>query len=180
MSSGNPSNPMKKLIRSHGGASKGAALIIVLGLVVFATVLSPANLSSATVSDLKQEMAASHIPNPPRSPTPTPTASPSPTPTPTPTVTPDPGCNSISSAAIASPGSLYKVGDILDPLSGNLCSSAAENYGFRLRVASVNGSGGVTGVTIIPGIGYSGTPSNPVRFGGSPTGTGFTANCTFQ
>jgi hypothetical protein len=88
-------------------------------------------------------------------------------------------CAFISSAVIVTTGNLYKVGDILDPLFGNLCD-AADNYGFRLQVASVNGSGGVTGVTIISGIGYLAPPSNPIRFGGSPTGTGFTANCTFQ
>ena len=77
------------------------------------------------------------------------------------------------------------VGDNLDPVSGTLCAPA-DNYGFRLQVASVNGSGGVTAVTIIPGIGYYILPSNPpglvalIGFGGSATGTGFTANCTFQ
>ena len=154
---------MKKFRHPRDGACKGAARIIVLAFVVFATALSPANLSGAN-------------PNPPRSPTPTAT----------PIATPTPGCQSISSAAIASPGNYYKVGDILDPFSGNLCG-LADNYGFRLQVAlvaspgptCVNG-GCVTAVTIIPGIGYSAPPSNPIRFGGSASGTGFTANCTFN
>src|SRR5580765_4351722 len=79
----------------------------------------------------------------------------SPTPTSTPTCTPgpspSPGCVAISSVQIA----------------------AAGNYGFRLRVASVDSVGRVIGVTVVPciGIGYSAPPSNPIRFGGSPTGT---------
>ena len=88
-------------------------------------------------------------------------------------------CQSIVSVQIVNPGSSYVVGDNLDPAYGNLCSPA-DNYGFRLQVASVNGSGGVTAVTIIPGIGYTAPPSNPISFGGSATGIGFTANCTFQ
>jgi len=154
---------MKKFLHSRDGASKGASLTIVLVLVVFATALSPANLSA------KQSPT----------PTPGPTATSTPTSTPAPTVTPTPGCLVIVSAAIATSGSFYAVDDYLDPLYGTLCA-AADNYGFRLRVASVDSSGHVTGVTIIPGIGYSVAPSNPVRFGGSATGTGFTANCTFQ
>ena len=77
------SNPMKKFLHSHNGASKGAALIIVLALVVLATGLSLAYFSRTTtdrqlaqssyndtsadllartalditVSDLKQEIA---------------------------------------------------------------------------------------------------------------------------
>jgi hypothetical protein len=132
---------MKKFLHSRYGAPKGAALIIVLALVVLATIYT----ASAS-------------------------------------------CAFIVNVQIATAGSLYKVGDSLDPLLGNLCGSA-DNYGFRLKVASVapagvgcvNG-GCVTAVTIVPGvgIGYSSPPSNPIRFGGSPTGTGFTANCTFN
>jgi hypothetical protein len=48
-----------------------------------------------------------------------------------------------------------------------------------LQVASIDSSGHVTAVTIISGIGYSSPPSNPIPFGGSGSGTGFTANCTF-
>jgi hypothetical protein len=88
-------------------------------------------------------------------------------------------CVLIVSAQIVSPGSFYRAGDMLDPGYGTLCSPA-DNYGFRLRVNSVDGNGGVTAVTVIAGIGYSVPPSNPIRFGGSPTGTGFTANCIFN
>ena len=147
---------MKKLIRSRSGASKRAALIIVLALL--AAVVSPTSVVQP-------------------SPTPSPTPSPSQTPCPS----PSPGCHGISNVQIATAGSLYKVGDVLDPLLGNLCAPD-DNYGFRLRVTSVNGSGGVTAVAVVPcvGIGYSAPPSNPIRFGGSPIGTGFTANCTFN
>jgi len=138
---------MKKLIRSRSGASKRAALIVVLALGLAVTIYNAERAGAATDS-----------------------------------------CVFIGGApVIVTAGNLYQVGDILDPLSGNLCA-AADNYGFRLQVASVappgpgcvNG-GCVTAVTIVPGgIGYSAPPSNPIRFGGSPTGTGFTANCTFN
>ena len=143
---------MKNFLLSHHSGSKGGALIIVLALL--AAVVSP----TSTVQP---------------SPTPTPSQTPCPSPT--------PGCVAISTVQILTAGNLYKVGDILDPLFGNLCS-AGDDYGFRLQVASVNGSGGVITVTIVPcfGIGYSAPPSNPIRFGGSPTGRGFTANCTFN
>ena len=141
---------MKNFLLSHHSRSKGAALIIVLALL--AAVVSPISVAQQS---------------------PTPTS----TPTCTPAPSPSPGCVAISSVQIASAGNLYKVGDILDPLFGNPC---ADNYGFRLRVTSVDSFGRVTGVTIVPGIGYSAPPSNPIRFGGSPIGTGFTANCTFN
>lgn len=136
---------MKKLVRSRSGASKRAALIVVLALGLAVTIYNAERARAATDS-----------------------------------------CVFVGGPVIVTAGNLYKVGDILDPLSGNLCS-AADNYGFRLQVASVappgpgcvNG-GCVTAVTIVPGIGYSAPPSNPIRFGGSPTGTGFTANCTFN
>jgi len=90
------------------------------------------------------------------------------------------GCSSIATAQIVTAGNFYKVGDMLDPGYGNLCAPA-DNFGFRLQVASVNPSNGqVTSVTIVPGIGYSAPPSNPIKFGGSASGTGFTANCTFN
>lgn len=90
-------------------------------------------------------------------------------------------CRSVSIVTIVTSGSLYQVGDVLDPLLGNVCNAVQEDYGFRLSVASVDPSDGhVTAVTIIPGIGYSSPPTNPIRFGGSPTGRGFTANCTFN
>lgn len=93
---------------------------------------------------------------------------------------PSTGCLAIATAQIAAPGSFYKVGDTLDPVYGTLCNPG-DNFGFRLQVASVNPSNGqVTSVTIVPGIGYSNPPSNPIRFGGSASGTGFTANCTFN
>src|SRR5690349_4450582 len=79
------------------------------------------------------------------------------------TPTPTPTCYFLVSAQIANPGSYYVVNDTLDPVSGTLCAPA-DNYGFRLQVVSVNGSGGVTAVTIIPGIGYYVIPSNPVGF----------------
>ena len=129
---------MKKLIRSRGGASKGAALIIVLAIVVPVSIYNAERARAATET-----------------------------------------CVFISSAVPVTAGSFYKVGDMLDPLFGNLCASA-NDYGFRLSVASVDSNGGVTAVTILPGIGYTAPPPNPVRFGGSATGTGFTANCTFN
>jgi hypothetical protein len=131
---------MKKFLHSRYGASKGAALIIVLTLLMLATIYNTG------------------------------------------------ACQFIASVQILNRGNSYKVGDILDPLFGNLCG-AGDNYGFRLQVASVAPSGPscvnggcVTAVTIVPGagIGYSAPPSNPIRFGGSATGTGFTANCTFN
>jgi len=143
---------MKKFIHSNYGASKGAALIIVLGSVLLATVLAPENVSATAT----------------------------PTPTPGPTATGTPVCYGIVSAQIANAGLKYVVGDTLDPVSGALCNTA-DNYGFRLQVTSVNSSGGVTGVSIFfSGIGYWTRPSNPVSFGGSATGTGFTATCTFN
>jgi len=142
---------MKKLLHSRRGASKGAALIVVFAFFVLATNLCLAD---------------------PRSPTPAPTA--------TPAATPTPGCYSIASVQIVTAGNFYAVGDNLDPYLGTLCG-AADNYGFRLSVASVDPTDGhVTAVNMIAGIGYSNPPSNPVRFGGSATGTGFTANCTFS
>jgi hypothetical protein len=170
---------MKKLTRSRGGASKGAALIIVLavapalGLAYLPRTTTNRQLAQSSLNDttgrnvsmkIHQGKGTAHNAQRPM------TTS---------------ACKVIASAVIVTAGSLYKVGDVLDPLFGNVCSP--ENYGFRLQVASVappgpsclNG-GCVTTVTIVPGIGYSATPSNPVRFGGSPIGTGFTANCTFN
>lgn len=95
------------------------------------------------------------------------------------TVTSPDACRSIASAAIVNSGNFYKVGDNLNPVSGTLCSPA-DNYGFRLQVASVDSAGRVISVTPIPGIGYSNPPSNPIAFAGSATGSGFTANCTFN
>jgi hypothetical protein len=174
----NTPQPMKRFIHSDYGASKGVALMIVLGSVLLATVLAPENVS------------AKASPTPTAAPTATATAAPTatatatatttPTPTPGPTATGTPVCYGIVSAQIANAGLKYVVGDTLDPVSGVLCNSA-DNYGFRLQVTSVNGSGGVTGVSIFfSGIGYWAQPSNPVSFGGSATGTGFTANCTFN
>src|SRR6266403_2633756 len=85
--SGNSSNPMKKFLRSHNRASKGAALIIVLAFVVLVTGLAVAHFSRTTtdrqlaqssyndtsadllarsalditVSDLKQEIASKPV-----------------------------------------------------------------------------------------------------------------------
>lgn len=152
---------MKKFIHSDYGASKSAALIILLGSVMLGIVLTPVNLNAAPA------------PAPPASPTPSPTPSPAPSPSATPV------CYGIVSAQVVNAGSNYKVGDTLDPVSGTLCDPA-DNYGFRLQVTSVNGSGGVTGVSLFfAGIGYWVRPSDPIVFGGSATGTGFTANCTF-
>ena len=99
------------------------------------------------------------------------------------TPTPTPTCYFLVSAQIANPGSYYVVNDTLDPVSGTLCAPA-DNYGFRLQVTSVS-AGHVTAVSIMTPpaseswVGYSVPPSNPISFGGSATGTGFTANCTF-
>lgn len=167
---------MKRFIHSREGASKGAALMIVLALVVLAPALGLAyfsrsttdrhladpSLNDTTARDISIEVhhGQGTIYNPER------TMATS-------------ACLFISNAVIVSPGNFYKVGDNLDPAYGTLCSPA-DNYGFRLRVASVDSSGHVTSVTIIPGIGYSVPPSNPIGFLGSASGTGFTANCTFQ
>ena len=43
-------DPMKKLLRSHNGASKGAALIIVLGIVVIASALGLAYFTRTTTN----------------------------------------------------------------------------------------------------------------------------------
>ena len=189
---------MRKFLHSRDGASKGAALISVLAFVVLATALGLAYFSRTTtgrqlaqsssndatadllarsaldivVNDFKQQILSNEIQSPdvPRTPTPTPTPTATPAPTP---------CYSIVNAQIVNPGNYYMVGDILDPVSGTLCAPA-DNYSFRLRVVSVGSVGHVTAVSIIPGIGYWVKPSNPIAFGGSATGTGFTANCTFQ
>jgi hypothetical protein len=131
---------MKKSFHFPFGASKGAALIIVLALVVPGTLCNTECARAATDE-----------------------------------------CVNVSSALVANGGNFYKVGDILDPLFGNLCGSA-NDYGFRLQVASVDdpSTGRVTAVTMIAGIGYSNPPPNPIRLGGSATGTGVTANCTFN
>jgi len=50
MSPGNPSNPMKKFLHSPDGASRGAALIIVLAFVVLATALSLTYFSRTTTN----------------------------------------------------------------------------------------------------------------------------------
>jgi hypothetical protein len=130
---------MKTLLRCHGGASKRAALMIVLAFVVRDTICNP-ELAVAT-SD---------------------------------------SCHFIASVTVVTGGSFYRVGDMLNPGYGTLCAPT-DNYGFRLQVSSVDSNGAVTGVIIAPGgIGYSVVPANPVPFGGSPTGIGFTANCTFN
>jgi hypothetical protein len=167
---------MKKFIHSDYGASKGAALIIVVGSVLLATVLAPENVSAKASPTPTAAPTATATAT--AAATATPTTTPTPTPAPSPTGTPV--CYVIVSAQIANAGSNYKVNDTLDPVSGTLCDPA-DNYGFRLQVTSVNGSGGVTGVSLFfAGIGYWAQPSNPVSFGGSATGAGFTANCTFQ
>ena len=102
---------MKKFIHSDYGASKGAALIIVLGSVLLATVLAPENVS------------AKASPTPTAAPTATATATTTPTPTPGPTATGTPVCYGIVSAQIANAGLKYVVGDTLDPVSGVLCNS---------------------------------------------------------
>jgi hypothetical protein len=179
---------MKTLFHSRQHSSKGAALMIVLALVVLLTGIALAYFSRTTtdrqlaqltsndttadllarsaldivVNDFKQEIASNQIPSATATPTGTPV------------------CYSIVGAQIVNTGNYYVVGDTLDPVSGTLCASApSENYGFRLYVNSVDSVGHVTAVSIIPGIGYSVRPSNPIGFGGSATGSGFTANCTF-
>jgi Tfp pilus assembly protein PilX len=195
---------MKNFLRSRDPESKGAALMIVLAFVVFLTGLALTYFYRTTtdkqvlqssdndttadllarsgldtvVNDFKQEIINNEIPSAHN--TPTATVAPTATATATATATGTPGCKSVVSAQIVSSGNYYRVGDILDPLLGTLCG-LADNYGFRLQVTSVDSSGRVTAVTIVAGgIGYSAPPSNPVRFGGSASGSGFTANCTFQ
>ena len=160
---------MKKLLHSRDGASKGASLIIVLAFIVLA-IANAINTAQAIAArnismDLNQGKGTNYNAQRPMATSP---------------------CKFIVNAAVVSKGNFYKVGDILDPLLGTLCDPA-DNYGFRLQVASVDPPGTtcptggcVTGVTLVSGIGYSTPPSNPIRFGGSPSGTGFTANCTFQ
>ena len=178
---------------------RAAALFIVLAFVVFATAWGLAYFSRTTtdrqlaqsspndttadllarsalhivVNDFKQQILSNEIPSAQATPTATATSTPAASPTPT------PACYSIVSAAIVNSGNNYRVNDTLDPVSGTLCAPA-DNYSFRLRVVSVDSVGRVTAVSIIPGIGYRVLPSNPIGFGGSESGTGFTANCTFH
>jgi hypothetical protein len=141
---------MKKFLYLRDRSSKGAALIIVLALVALATMYNAEHLMA---------------------------------------VSPNPACVSIGTATIVNAGNFYKVDDMLDPITGNanLCAPA-DNYGFRLRVRQVAGPGQqgcvnggcVTAVDVVTGIGYSNPPSKPISFAGSATGSGFTANCTFN
>jgi hypothetical protein len=231
---------MKKFLHSRDGASRGAALIIVLAFVVIATALSLTYLTRTTTGQLAQSslndttadlvartaldifhraLPSMEIPKPfeftrERGYHPSPPrwhVFPSALANAINTgdgitarnisidlhqdkgtiaramvTSPDTGCSFIASAPIFNSGNFYMVGDKLDPVSGTLCDPA-DNYGFRLQVVSVASPGPgcvtggcVTGVTIIAGIGYSNAPSNPVAFVGSATGSGFTANCTFQ
>ena len=87
---------MKKFIHSDYGASKGAALIIVLGSVLLATVLAPENVS------------AKASPTPTAAPTATATATTTPTPTPGPTATGTPVCYGIVSAQIANASTIAR------------------------------------------------------------------------
>ena len=125
---------MKKFLHSRDGASKGAALIIVLALVVLATALSQ---------------------------------------TPPPCVYAVP-----SSMVINNRGNNYAVGDRLRAIGGSGCIEA---FPFSLRVASVDGNGGVTAATIIDADsnGYVTRPSNPIAFGGSASGSDFQASFSF-
>jgi hypothetical protein len=114
-------------------------------------------------------------PAPPASPTPSP--SPSPSPTPTPSATPQPCVYPVTTGlVITTGGKNYAVGDMLRAIGGTSC---IENYPFTLRVDTVNANGAVTAVTKIAldSNGYATTsiPPNPIAFGGSATGTGFTA-----
>jgi hypothetical protein len=131
--------PMKKFLHSRVGASKGAALTIVLGFVMLATALSQ---------------------------------------TPPPCVTAVPG-----SMVINNGGHNYVVGDQLRALGVSIGgSTCTEAFPLSLRVASVDGNGGVTAATIIgaDSNGYVTRPSNPISFGGSASGSDFQASFSFH
>lgn len=100
--------------------------------------------------------------------------------------TPVSACVHIDTVTIATPGHSYHVGTHLLAGGGTLCPPA-DDFGFRLTIDSVDGSGAVLTFTIIggliypyPGLGYLVPPSQPMFFGDDGGfGTGFTANCTF-
>jgi hypothetical protein len=87
----------------------------------------------------------------------------------------------------AAPGSIvinnrghnYAVGDRLRAVGGTPCIEA---FPLSLQVVAVDGNGGVITVTIIGGDsnGYLTRPSNPIRFGGSATGSDFQASFSFN
>lgn len=78
-----------------------------------------------------------------------------------------------SAVAVATAGSGYTVGDVLT-LAGTTGPVAC-----KLKVATVNGSGGVTGISIqVPGV-MSATPTNPASVTGG-TGTGATFTMTYN
>jgi hypothetical protein len=78
-------------------------------------------------------------------------------------------------------GQNYVVGDRLRAIGGTECIEA---FPLSLQVVSVNSNGAVTAATIIDADsnGYLTQltqPSNPIRFSGSPTGSGFQASFSF-
>ena len=125
---------MKKFLHSRDGASKGAALIIVLAFVVLTTALSQ---------------------------------------------TPPPCVYAIQTGMVINNGGHnYAVGDRLRAIGGRRCIEA---FPLSLQVNSVSANGAVTGATIIAADsnGYLTRPSNPIRFGGSATGSDFQASFSF-
>jgi len=94
--------------------------------------------------------------------------------------TPPPCVSAVSSSmVINNAGHNYAVGDRLRAIGGTECIEA---FPLSLQVNSVSANGGVTAATMITADsnGYVANPSNPIAFGGSPTGSGFQASFSFH
>jgi hypothetical protein len=83
----------------------------------------------------------------------------------------------ITAAAIAAAGSGYAVNDILTVVGGTFYAPAPA----KLMVTTVNGTGGITGVTIFQAGSYSANPTNPasVTDATTPAASGATFTLTF-
>ena len=83
----------------------------------------------------------------------------------------------VATAPVAAVGSGYKVGDLLTVTGGTFTTAA------QLTVATVNGAGGITGVTITQAGSYTGgfQPANPVSVtdATTPAATGAKFNLTY-
>jgi Putative Flp pilus-assembly TadE/G-like len=79
----------------------------------------------------------------------------------------------VTAAAIATAGTAYKKNDTLAVVGGT------STFAANIKVSTVNGTGGITAVTITNAGAYSATPTNPVSVtGGSGTGAKITLTFT--
>jgi hypothetical protein len=87
-------------------------------------------------------------------------------------------CQHVFECSTVNSGEHYRVGNIMRPLYGTLCPPQ-NTWGFGLQVDAVGGNGEVLAFTIVPGLGYTIPPNNPIGFGATG-GQNFRADCTFR